>query len=177
MFQACEAGDVADIVMENFQVFQVLQAADGGNVRQVAVVDGHDQGLQLRKVVQEGQVARRVVADIQRQQIFAVFQDGEVFPGMPGAVFVMQGGKGRGVGPDSVGIPFRVGIVRAADHHGPAEFNFRKPFRQLFNPRAVNVRGIHIQFFQIRKGGDEFFQLLIFVVPRPEGQLAEIHIL
>ena len=96
---------------------------------------------------------------------------------MPVAVFVVQGGKRRGIRPDPVDVPFRMGIVCAVDGHGPAEFDVREPLRQTFNPRTVYIRGVHIQFFQVRKSRNEIFQHLILVVPVPEGQLVKVHIL
>ena len=74
------------------------------------------------------------MADIQREQVFAVFQDREILLCMAVAVFVMQGGESRGVRPDPVHIPLRMGIVRAGNHHGPAEFDIRKPLRKMLNP-------------------------------------------
>ena len=125
--------------MEDLQIFQMLQAADGRDVLGVARRD--DQHPQLGHVVQEGQVLKLVVPEIQRVQVFAEPDDFHDAAGVPLRVIGMQRGKSGLVRPERM-LP--------KGHRHP-ELDVGEFLVELLHLLVVDGHAVHVHLLQVRK--------------------------
>ena len=147
VFQRCNIGD---LVVEHFQVFEMLQGSQRRDIRNV--VDRDDQHPQFRQVIQEINIVRLVVADIQSFQIPAVPDHGEILAAVLGGFVVVQGGKGGIVRAD------QVLMIPALDDHGPAPLHIRIAGSQPVALLPAHPILPHVYLFQVRQAIQEGFK-------------------
>ena len=146
--------------MEDFQVFQMLQARDRRNIRQVA--QRHNQHPELRHLIEEVQLLHRMVPDVQGIQVFAPLQHFNFLIGMLPVPAAVQRGESGVIRPDPVSAVAELN----------AEFHIREKLVQSFVHFQVDHRIVHIYFFEVR----QLLQKSVKSVPVSYAAFLQIHI-